>query len=592
LQWLMILSLLAVVSDVCVDASEAKVVAAPRAKPSLAVQAPAAAPRLLQGGNDKNEKDDEKDNKNKETESPSQVPSYTPTPEPTTEAPTQFPTGRPSASPTDTMAPSPSPSLVPSETVPTTPVPTDPYPTSSPTMAYPFDKDDVLGYLEIAVAVDTPWFTASDIDNGNAHELVETVKAGITEALCAGTEIQVVGTGGTKRCDPVEERSRFFSRRYLELAASGISNEDDDDESVMREDHLLLFAADRSHKSTSWILWKHQYPVMSVGSAYRVVGEDETVVASETEGGSSPDRSYGEYLETPENSVSSILLMQAVAQQAVNERMGDLNVLLSDLDTRVAVVGTEETAFALSKYETPLDPPMLHSLRLAGIILLCTVLLIAGFFVKVAGARKREREWDLEFMERGKGGLVTEEGLDYMLEVGRSKTTETSPTQSGESVSPRAGSDEMDQDARALPLPSQYSMNVNVYSSFHSAETQRAQGGGASQYAPGIMALDTANEDSIEMSTRELLSQVDGRASEVSAKTDWGDYDYDDLPKHIQKAARRLGYTPSMWNNDEEPAACDKYWHRLTKGQQEAAMLLGYNQNKWDDEDDSSSSSD
>ena len=62
----------------------------------------------------------------------------------------------------------------------------------------------------------------------------------------------------------------------------------------------------------------------------------------------------------------------------------------------------------------------------------------------------------------------------------------------------------------------------------------------------------------------------------------YDDYDWDELPADIQAAAKLLGYTKKLWDNDKEPKECDEYWKDLSKEQQEAATKLGYNQKMWD----------
>eukprot|EP00980_Cylindrotheca_fusiformis_P019009 scaffold6374_cov121-Cylindrotheca_fusiformis.AAC.10 len=60
------------------------------------------------------------------------------------------------------------------------------------------------------------------------------------------------------------------------------------------------------------------------------------------------------------------------------------------------------------------------------------------------------------------------------------------------------------------------------------------------------------------------------------------EYDWDDLPLRIQKAAQVLGYTEEMWDNDTEPPAAHKSWSRLSSQEKEAAKKLGFNKQKWD----------
>lgn len=52
----------------------------------------------------------------------------------------------------------------------------------------------------------------------------------------------------------------------------------------------------------------------------------------------------------------------------------------------------------------------------------------------------------------------------------------------------------------------------------------------------------------------------------------YDDYDWAELEPSVQAAASKLGFTPAMWDADEEPDACDEYW----KDQKAAVATLGY----------------
>ena len=79
----------------------------------------------------------------------------------------------------------------------------------------------------------------------------------------------------------------------------------------------------------------------------------------------------------------------------------------------------------------------------------------------------------------------------------------------------------------------------------------------------------------------------------ATGEIDYEEYYWVDLPDHLQKAAKELGYTKAIWDSEGDAPTSDMDWDELTPSQQEAAKVLGYNQYKWDDEDsDSDSSSD
>ena len=63
------------------------------------------------------------------------------------------------------------------------------------------------------------------------------------------------------------------------------------------------------------------------------------------------------------------------------------------------------------------------------------------------------------------------------------------------------------------------------------------------------------------------------------------DYDWDELPKEVQDAAKTIGYNKKLWDKNK-PAATDDYdWSELSPAQQEAAKVLGYTEQTWDAED-------
>lgn len=64
--------------------------------------------------------------------------------------------------------------------------------------------------------------------------------------------------------------------------------------------------------------------------------------------------------------------------------------------------------------------------------------------------------------------------------------------------------------------------------------------------------------------------------------TKYDDYDWEELPAEAKAAAAVLGFTQKLWDEDDEPDACDEYWKDLTPAQQQAATVLGYNKKSWD----------
>lgn len=70
----------------------------------------------------------------------------------------------------------------------------------------------------------------------------------------------------------------------------------------------------------------------------------------------------------------------------------------------------------------------------------------------------------------------------------------------------------------------------------------------------------------------------------TDSEINYNEYDWEDLPAAVRRAALTLGYNERMWDKEEEPALANKSWRRLTDEEQKAAKVLGYTKEKWDAE--------
>lgn len=87
-------------------------------------------------------------------------------------------------------------------------------------------------------------------------------------------------------------------------------------------------------------------------------------------------------------------------------------------------------------------------------------------------------------------------------------------------------------------------------------------------------------------------SSSDGNEQAIQSKNTkptFDDIEWADLPVEVQAAAKTLGYTSKMWDNDGSPPSDEKWWHKLTAEEQRAATILGYNEKTWNDDSSSSS---
>ena len=61
----------------------------------------------------------------------------------------------------------------------------------------------------------------------------------------------------------------------------------------------------------------------------------------------------------------------------------------------------------------------------------------------------------------------------------------------------------------------------------------------------------------------------------------YDEQDWSDIPAAAQKAAKVLGFTQQMWDDNEWPAAVEEAeWEDITGEKKKALHVLGYN--KWD----------
>jgi len=98
----------------------------------------------------------------------------------------------------------------------------------------------------------------------------------------------------------------------------------------------------------------------------------------------------------------------------------------------------------------------------------------------------------------------------------------------------------------------------------------------------------TTNEDEIDEpeSTFNTTEDTIGGAerNETVEAGYYDDYDWAELPPHIQEAAATLGYGQELWDARDGGAAWseDYRWDELSPKARETAALLGYDEKSWD----------
>jgi hypothetical protein len=116
----------------------------------------------------------------------------------------------------------------------------------------------------------------------------------------------------------------------------------------------------------------------------------------------------------------------------------------------------------------------------------------------------------------------------------------------------------------------------------------------AEQNAATILGYseDTWNDDSSSSSSDESSPTRHKTKMQVIPEEKEGkydEYDFQDLPAEVKRAAKILGYTHSIWDKDESIPIEEKEWSNLTEAEQKAATIIGYTKNKWDSDSDSDS---
>jgi hypothetical protein len=84
-----------------------------------------------------------------------------------------------------------------------------------------------------------------------------------------------------------------------------------------------------------------------------------------------------------------------------------------------------------------------------------------------------------------------------------------------------------------------------------------------------------------------LQGKDTGQSESCDAKVcAYGDYEWNDLPGNVKKAAIELGFDEDIWLEGLSPDGANCYWDDLSDQKQKAAAILGYNRKGWNEETD------
>ena len=311
---------------------------------------------------------------------------------------------------------------------------------------------------EGGVPGDNPVLTAAEVMSGLAPDLVYAVIRSIGRVLCHDTEIHIAsdldGVGrGFDLCKGYSATYKDFDwdggfhRNGVQHAAFSsmtimvpASPDDLFGSFIVAEDQsgnvssLSPSAAELENGLPGlealrfrWIEWNIFFPVLYPFS-------DEYISRNIT------NELFGDNSSTPEKEDTEKQLDQAIQSLetdmslAINLRIkdGTFDRLLQTMNGAVlgsSVIGEEvhefvklifsETSSLTGDYPYPLQPTPMHTIRVVGIFLLIITCVSVSVLFYLAKHQKHEREGDIQFRDHRKGGLTTDEGLEFMLQGGR-----------------------------------------------------------------------------------------------------------------------------------------------------------------------------
>ena len=292
---------------------------------------------------------------------------------------------------------------------------------------------------------------ALDVVLGREPVLVRAIQDSITHIVCVDTDLDVwINRDGDSLC------YNGTQRRELQQ---------NNKQGALRDDLVTPILEDAKEGPYNFTRWRMRYLVMNIGPVYVDMAQ--------------------------ENSGTALDMMESVVQLAIDVRInaGDFDDWLSSQAVQTSVVGKEVDTWtkdpnsannnqAVVVASLGLDPGPLHSLRVGGIALLILTLLFWVLLCRRSAERRKEREWDLVYKVRGRGGLGTEEGLDFMLQVGRQESqqlqappppeTGTTPGDSRDNDNNDDKDDDDDENVK-VPLPGYMDMYSTVPPSVHNS---------------------------------------------------------------------------------------------------------------------------
>jgi hypothetical protein len=249
--------------------------------------------------------------------------------------------------------------------------------------------EDAVGNLVMHLYIVDDTSSASYVNEGRSDDLLQGVIAGMLEVQCNVGLVMVLekSVDGTNACDSLKRRS-LQSRQ---------------DDSVVWTTARVSVTDELKEDGEKYMNWTVVFPVLQIGAHYVDIGGDEALVAMQAETGTA----LSEYIQGGDMDTK---LPDTAKSYAVDQEIGD--------------TGENDDWRYSGEIKSPIDPDPFHTLRMTGVVLFFVTAVFSFLLVKIASRRKLEREMDVVTAKNKLGGLVTEEGLDLMLETGRRESLE------------------------------------------------------------------------------------------------------------------------------------------------------------------------
>jgi hypothetical protein len=255
--------------------------------------------------------------------------------------------------------------------------------TSASSEHHHHDRRRTQEFLTLQFSLWHPRFTAEDAISSKTVLFVDPVLQAIQDFLCEETELVLIQNSQNNVC-----------MRTLE-----------EGQSMIAQDRSSLLLADGEEQGIRWTSWTLTYQVLQVGDDL--------------------------FDQANNNQMLGTQVMENVAQLALDVSImeGTMDQRLEDFGAFMCPVGQEVEAFQEIVEEEEggeVEDPLVavthpRLLRWIGIIMLITDLVGSTLLGYLGRRRRVEREGKGETLKKREemGGLVTEAGVDHMLEVGR-----------------------------------------------------------------------------------------------------------------------------------------------------------------------------